>query len=218
MSKKYLITDTNTHLGFELLTKFINQGDEVIAVSTTKEDDSPYKKLSRKPVAVIPWDRKSPISAKNTVLKSITAAAALDGAVVLETPQLENKSLPELRFSEIESVLDCWIKGTLFIVKELLTHFTSLEKGILCLINHSQTGNSFNFILSDVIQGGFRGTLAALFNKGAYKNININGFVSQTKNISAYADFILKNINEKCYKLTGKLFQYQRKLGLFSSF
>jgi len=218
MAKRFLITDTNTHLGFELLTKLIYQGNEVIAVPTTIEDDSIYKKLPQKPIAVIHWDRKSPISARNTVLKCLNVGIDLDGAIILESPQIEDKALKELRFSDIETAFDSWIKGTLFIVKELIVHFASLKKGILCLINYSQARNNSTCMLSNVIRGSFRGMLSALFNAGEHKNLNINAFSSQTENVSAYADFILKNIKEKCYKLKGKLFQYQRKSGLFSSF
>ena len=207
--KTILVTDTHTQLGFHVCKLLLNQGFNVIALPTSAQERGSYDSLKKKPLFVIPWNRTSSISVKNVILKSLQRFQSIDAACVLHAPFLSANFFQEIKFIEIEQTLDAWIKGSLFLLRELMYHFTTQRQGILTLINLFKQTDSNSFLLDDFCKEGILSIGKSLSKEGKSSNIKINTILSRSADEKSYAEFIVKTIIEKCYKSYGKLFYFQ---------
>ncbi len=215
MKRVILITDIDTSLGEELVKRYLEKGYRVAAACTNpeKNTDSGNENL-----LILDWKRRSAISARNVILRLLTQYDQIDEALILESPLLERNLLQEVSFSAIESAVDQWIKGTLFLIKEILRIYTKRKEGILSLVNYSQQESGGLFPpLESALRGSFQAMAQSLFASNAQKNVCINGFESYCPRIKEFADFIVNTRFEKKRCLSGKWFRFQTKSRLFSS-
>jgi hypothetical protein len=204
--KRLLITDIDTPLGMELLVRFLKQGDEVIAVQSSKETGFKIPKLPSKPLAVIYWKKSSSLSTLNLIIKCKSTTNFLDGALLVNILPGEQSSITELSMSAIEHVIDNWIKGSLFFIKDFLDYFAKINNGMLSVITSLPETNKNSSLFTASFYSYFENLLSTLTRMYKHQDIGIHGFFIKQLKQDSSADAIVKNINEKCYKPGGKLF------------
>ncbi|RPJ09660.1 MAG: hypothetical protein EHM28_00955 [Spirochaetaceae bacterium] len=202
-----LCTDSDTSLGLSLVKNLVQQGLSVIAAPSHDQQKTDYSGMKKKPLVISPWNRKSPISAKNVVLQGTGRFKRIDAALILLSPGTITSSLNETRYIDIENAIDKWIKGTIFLTRELLSHFAEEKTGAICLVQHDPEDsdkNTINKLCTD--------TVVSFMEQSAQewksKDIMINRIYSRQTDIKGYADFIVSTVMEKCYKSSGKLFRF----------
>jgi hypothetical protein len=204
--KRLVITDTHTPLGLELLARFLEQGNEVIAVQSGKESGFKLPRLPAKPLAVIYWKKASSLSSRNLIITCKSICSSLDGAVLLNMPADQSRTFEELTPTVIEEVIDRWLKGPLFLVKDFLDYFTRLNRGMLAVITCSPQADQNTSLLGGGLYPYFEHVLTALLKLYKDREINLHGFFVKHVKEEITANYIIKNITEKCYKSNGRLF------------
>lgn len=219
MSRTVLITDIDTPLGFDLSKTFLEQGDRVIGTVAAPDKESDFKALNSSSFTLRRWQRSSPISAKSLLLNIINDFDNLDEALLLQTPSLPAKLLHEVTTAEIEQGVDLWIKGNLFLLKEILDIFKRGRGGVLALINYSPHDSTGILPpLESTLRGSFQALAKSLFSSYSLENLYINGFESNTMQSNDFADFIRQTLHDRGRRVSGRWFRFQAKSGLFSPF
>ena len=240
MEKVVLITDADTPLGYEIARKYIASGVRLIAASSSDEKIESFYSLGSERYLQVKWSRRSPISARNVILAGLNHFKRIDEAVILQTPYagLDRGSGKEtgkavsaedtvrtagtgrrrfcdIQFADIESVLDTWVKGNLFLIKDFARYRTGgaeeeMGSGI-ALVQYSEVNVSDFTPLEALILNGFESFIKTV--SGA--DVRINGFSSANTVITEYADFIFKTLQEKSVRFNGRIFRFQTRQGLF---
>jgi len=219
MSRIVLITDIDTPLGLDLSKTFLEQGDRVVGTFTAPDNESNLKALNSSSFTIRRWQRSSSLSAKNLLLSIINDFNNLDEALLLQPPSLPAKLLHEVTTAEIEQGVDFWIKGNLFLLKEILDIFNRGRGGVLALINYSPKDSTGILPpLESVLRGSFQALAKSLFSSYSQEHLYINGFESNTAESRDFADFIRQTLRDRGRRVSGRWFRFQAKSGLFSPF
>jgi hypothetical protein len=165
------------------------------------------------------WNPGSPISARALVLAAINRLEHIDDAVLICTPPSIRRQAADLNPGEIETVVNDYIKGWFFLVKELSAYLKNRENGTLALVL-SDIGvpgarDDVVDLMGPSVAASFRsfaqGLLAVSFGK-PYCTL---AFSSETGEDAGFASFIFKHIDEGSKRSSGKWFKYG-KLGIFN--
>ncbi|MBN1522899.1 MAG: hypothetical protein JW904_00340 [Spirochaetales bacterium] len=202
----FLVTDTHDSLGLAIIKNLLPAGHSVIAAPSHDNNIDNYKSLKKKPLAIIPWNKKSPISAKNVVLQGINKFSGIDDAILILSPDAPAGTITSAKYIDIENSIDIWLKGTLFILRELLVYFSTQQHGSLSCIQYDYEIPASP--INDICIQGISLFLEQCAAEWKNSNIHINRFYSRSADVSAFADFITSTIKEKCYKSSGKLFRF----------
>ena len=219
MSRTVLITDIDTPLGLNLSKIFLEQGDSVVGTVTAPDKQSNFTALNSSSFTLRRWQRSSSLSAKNLLLSIINDFNNLDEALLLQPPSLPAKLLHEVTTAEIEQGVDLWIKGNLFLLKEILDIFSRGKGGVLALINYSPKDSTGILPpLESVLRGSFQALAKSLFSSYSREDFYINGFESNTAESGDFADFIRQTLQDRGRRVSGRWFRFQAKSGLFPPF
>jgi NAD(P)-dependent dehydrogenase (short-subunit alcohol dehydrogenase family) len=218
MSRTAFITDLDTSLGVELARRYLDEGYRVFAtVSQTVEDEgaaySPLEKAAGENLTVQLWKRFSPFSAKSMILQAIAKYDNVDETLILGNPSLEAPDFHETDMALIDKTVDSWIKGSLFLLKEILSLYSTRGGGIIALISQKQAAS--NSPLEGAIRYGFSGICQALLKSHGSDNIAVNGFESSAELTEEFAEFIFRNLSERGRRVSGKWFRFHA--GILSS-
>ena len=215
MKKTILVTGKNTTLGNKLIDNFLNNGYRILAA--VEPDDAaptPDEKID-KDIITIPWNTRSPLSARNLVLSCLNTYGNIDEAVIIYSPGVENRPVHELPAALIEEAIDVKIKSLFFILKEILSHFQLEKKGSLSfLLNYE--GNDILPPLEAAASGGIKALINSLFPVYQNEPVKINGFESSSPKSDEFADFVIKILREKGNSSHGKWYKYSEKGKFFS--
>ncbi|NOY08635.1 MAG: hypothetical protein GXP33_07315 [Spirochaetes bacterium] len=244
MEKVVLITDVDTPLGYEIAGKYIASGIRLITASSSDEKIESFSSMGSERYLQVKWSRRSPISARNVILAGLNHFKRIDDAVILQTPYAGlnrgsgketgkisslavsaedsvhtagagRRRFCDIQFADIESVLDAWVKGNLFLIKELARYRTggAEEKtgSGIALVQYSEVNVSDFTPLEALILNGFESFIKTVSNA----DVRINGFLSANTVITEYADFIFKTLQEKSSRFNGRIFRFQTRQGLF---
>jgi hypothetical protein len=169
-------------------------------------------------LAVIDWNRQSPISAKNVLLSALNRFHSIDETLLLCTPELEQKLLQETATDTIDRAVDSWIKGALFLMKAVLELYGRKQAGFLGLINHiPQVEAAVPPPLENALRGSFTATAEAMFAGTGQKNIFVIGFESRSSKIEELADFIFETMKNRGLRTTGKWHRFPPRAGILSA-
>jgi NAD(P)-dependent dehydrogenase (short-subunit alcohol dehydrogenase family) len=135
MGDVFFITDVDTPLGKELAKLALQQGYTVFGtVAADNEGNDEQKtektraaiegKKAKETLKIEVWRRHSPVSARHILIKALTHFNTLDNIILLGNPVIERYELRQIPIQQIESLVDGWVKGNFFLVKELLNHFS----------------------------------------------------------------------------------------------
>jgi hypothetical protein len=231
MSKTILITDFDTPLGNILVETAVRSGYQVISTRNPAFPDPTEKKPTKKgrtkksaklnePLKkenpfILPWNRRSPISARSIIMKSLHSFNSIDHTLLLYTPLGETRPIHDLPGVSISDFIDSTIKGNLFLLKEILFHSQKNNQATLSLVINTEGSEIFS-PLDAVTHGAFESLAKSMFEFYQNESIAINGFKSESPNVQEFSDFILKTMEEKAAKNFGKWFRYSKRTSLFN--
>ncbi|MCK5152946.1 MAG: SDR family NAD(P)-dependent oxidoreductase [Spirochaetales bacterium] len=213
MKRKILITGLDSNLKTKLVELFL-ANNSIVAVSV----DSKNKKQSQKNnnLIEIPWNSRSPLSAKNIILDCQNKLDGFDEALTIFSSEHNNKPIHEISSSDIEDNIDTSLKGNIFILKEIILYFQNKGTGNISLI-HNINQNEILAPLYALSSGGLSALTKSLFASYQNEQLAINSFSSQSFEFEEYADYIFKNISERGKSVHGKLYKFQDR-GMLKSF
>ena len=218
MSRRAFITDIDTALGAELARLYIDSSCHVFGTINSRDSSEPdlspalksLKESAGELLHIETWHRHSPISAKNMILKALACFDVIDEFLLIGNPFHSAPALHSIEFRLLDKEVDSWIKGNLFLLREILVYTLEKNSGILTLIclNHNHPESS----LEETIRQGFLALADSLFKTYSNKGITINAFESQPGLIDEFAAYIFRHMSERGTKISGKLFKYRKGL------
>ena len=216
MGRTVLVTEGDSPLGAALSRLLLAKGCAVVATAARGseraaggEGDASEKPETRA-VLTVPWNRRSPVSARALLLSALNAFGAVDEAFILEAPAPDASPVHEASSADIEKAFDD-AKGAVFSVREVLQHFLPRKSGVLCLVSALHRAETPP--LEAGLREGFRGFASALLASPADTGIVINGFQAIGSGPDEFALFIEKTLEEKARKISGRWFTCQSKSG-----
>jgi NAD(P)-dependent dehydrogenase (short-subunit alcohol dehydrogenase family) len=211
MGKAVLVTEGDTPLGAALVSLFRAKGLSVVTTTPSGGDAAEQRAISENDsVRVVPWNRRSPLSARNVLLSSLNAFEALDEAFILEAPCPSANALPEAASAEIERSFD-EAKGPVFLAREVLSYFPRRKRGFLALVSFPSAGT--DTAVQAAMREGFRGFASSLMAGQNGTGIIINGFQSSGAGVEEFAEYIDRTLEEKARKISGHWFVCQPRSG-----
>ncbi len=212
MKRKILIAGLDSKLKAKLVKLFINN-NFTVAVSVNNKELPPDNKNNN--LIEIPWNIKSPLSAKNLILECQHKLNGFDEALVILSSQHSNKPIHEILSSDIEYAIDISLKGNIFLLKELILYFQNVKTGNISLVHNSPQSKIFAPLYA-ASAGGLAELTKSLFASYQNEQLTINSFMSGSELIEEYAEYIFHNISGRTKKLHGKILRFQDKLHPFS--
>ena len=98
---------------------------------------------------VLEWNPPSPVSAKTLVLSALNKMDHIDDAILVCVPPAYRKAPEDFSAAEIDSLIDCTIKGWFFLVRELTAAFRARKGGTLSLVLPELTAGFANKVGGD---------------------------------------------------------------------
>jgi len=211
MGKTILVTEGDTPLGAALVQLFHAKGFSVVATTPMGAEASPERRTSDEDsVRVVPWSRRSPLSARNVLLSALNAFDTLDEAFILEAPCPSANPLPEAASVEIERSFD-EAKGPVFLAREVLAYFPQRRRGMLAMVSFPSAGS--DTAVQAAMREGFRGLASSLMAGQNGAGIIVNGFQSSGVGVEEFAEYIDRTLEEKARKISGHWFVCQPRSG-----
>ncbi|GAB4221595.1 MAG: hypothetical protein Kow009_11710 [Spirochaetales bacterium] len=159
------------------------------------------------------WNKRSSLSAKSLVREVLCFSESLDEAFLVFEPPKEDRPFHEMPVSEMERTLDGWMKGFLFLGKELILHFQRQKKGMLTLVQYEPVPSLSP--LSQASSSFFRAFGNALFTQYQNEPFVLRGFQSGTPDVKEFARFLIST-REKPEKTYGRWSKYSGKTSFWS--
>jgi NAD(P)-dependent dehydrogenase (short-subunit alcohol dehydrogenase family) len=214
MARKILVTEGDSPLG-EALTRLLSaRGLSVVKLVSgetppgTAAGPNPPGTVSGQAPAAVPWNRRSPLSARTVLLNVLNTFDAVDEVLILEPPCAAHPTLHDMPSVEIERAFDD-ARGPIFLAREALAYFLGRHSGVLCMVS-TGTGTS---PLESSMRECFHGLCSSLLTANSGQGVVINGFQSGGVQPEEYAAFIEKTLEEKARKITGRWFTCQSRPG-----
>jgi len=219
MSRAAFISDIDTPLGNSLVRLYLQDQNHVFATYSGELDEEGEQDLeSLKATAgdallVDKWNRGSPISAKNMFLQALNHFDSLDEVVLLGNPSLSAPPLHEIAFETIDRTVDEWIKGNLFLLKNVLAQYLEKQGGLLALVNLRSSKPASP--LEEALQRSFLGLVHSLITSYGDRGINVIAFESTSEKAEEYPGFIYRNLSDSGSRSAGRWLRHRK--GLFSA-
>ncbi len=215
MGKAVLVTEGDTPLGAALVRLFRAKGFFVVTTTPAAGEGAEQRAIAEgDSVRVVPWNRRSPLSARNVLLSSLNAFDALDEVFILEAPCPSANALHEAASAEIERSFD-EAKGPVFLAREILSYFPQRRHGLLALVSFPSAGS--DTAVQAAMREGFRGFASSLMAHAAGDGLIINGFQSSGAGVEEFAGYIDQTLTEKARKISGHWFACQPRGGFQKS-
>jgi len=165
------------------------------------------------------WNPSSPISARTVVLAAENRLEHIDDAILVCSPPSIRTRAAELSLSDIEIMVNDYIKGWFFLVKELSAVFSAKRRGTLALVYPDIAPPSARDDSADILGPSALASFRALTNgllSAAHTEpyITVGFSISDAGNETAFASFMYKSIDEITNRSNGKL----HKFGKFNFF
>jgi len=211
MGKAVLVTEGDSPLGAVLVRLFRAKGYSVVT-TTPNGGEGAGQRVIREDDAqlIVPWNRRSPLSARNVLLATLNAVEALDEVLILQAPCPSANALPEAASAEIERSFD-EAKGPVFLAREVLSYFPPRRRGLLAMVSFPSAGS--DTAVQAAMREGFRGFASSLMTGQNGTGIIVNGFQSSGASVEEFADFIDRTLEEKARKISGHWFVCQPRGG-----
>jgi NAD(P)-dependent dehydrogenase (short-subunit alcohol dehydrogenase family) len=203
-----LITDAQTPLGESLVKLYLAKGCAVAATRSNQQSvESPLVSKSED-FLLVDWSRRSPISTRNVLLSALNRFQRIDQAIVLLSPSLERGLLHELSYETVERAVDCWIKGTLFLLKSVLELYrrqSPQSECVLALVGLAAQEEGTPFPpLEAALRGSFEATALSLFSSYNSPNIRVHGFQGFGPQLEGFAEYIVESLSAKSSGAPGR--------------
>ncbi|MDR3160755.1 MAG: hypothetical protein LBU28_03985 [Spirochaetaceae bacterium] len=162
------------------------------------------------------WNPGSPISARALALAAENRMAHIDEAVLICVPPGLYRPPEELSSTDIETLVNDYIKGWFFLSRELIGRFKARQAGVLTLVlsEPSVRGKDEPVdVAGGAVAAAFRALAQSLLAASAGKPYQVLGF-SGSGEPASFAAFIFKILEEGGKRNGGKWHKFG-KIGLF---
>lgn len=207
MKRKILITGLDSKLKTKL-SKLFMDGNYKVAVTVNSSNKKVNPGSSN--FIEIPWNNRSPLSAKNIILECQNKMEGFDDVLTIFSSEQNNKPIHEISSAEIESTIDSNLKGNLFILKEIILYFQKIGAGNISLIHDIEQGEILAPLYA-VETGGLSTLTKSLFVSYQNEQLTINSYRSNSGELTDYAEYIFNTISERTKPVHGKTFKFQAK-------
>ncbi len=211
MGKVILIAGSETLLGRKLIEKNLSDGNSVIAPVQSKSENSNEPKKNN--LFVVPWNKSSVISARTVVREGIRVFQKIDEFILVYSENKTNNQLIDFTTSEIDYSVESSINGIVYLTREILKIFESLNDKSLSFAMNSRNKN-----VANSLEKGFQGFFKEFADSIIQTNNNIYkcAFTTSVSEMDSYAHFISSILNEKPQKADKQWLYYSEKKNLFS--
>jgi len=165
------------------------------------------------------WNPGSPISARTLVLAAENRLGQVNEAIIVCDPPSVRSAAADLSMANVEVLVNDYIKGWFFLVKELAAVFRAHGGGVMALVCPETTGagdkDDAIDLLGSTALAAFRaltrGLLAVALSE-PYHTLGFSG--AEAGDDTGFAAFIFKQLDEGTRRNNGKLYKYG-KIGFF---
>ncbi|MGD0726267.1 MAG: hypothetical protein ABSB63_11965 [Spirochaetia bacterium] len=210
MPRTVLVTEGDSPLGGALARLLAARGLSVVKIVSGENPPTARSTVQGTvaPPAAVPWNRRSPLSARTVLLNALNTFDAVDEVLILEPPCATHPTLHDVSSVEIERAFDD-AKGPVFLAREALAYFLGRHSGVLCMVSAGSGSSPLECGMREC----FRGLCSSLLTANGEQGVVINGFQSGGVQPEEYAAFIDKTLEEKARKITGRWFMCQSRPG-----
>jgi NAD(P)-dependent dehydrogenase (short-subunit alcohol dehydrogenase family) len=214
MSSTLLVAGGDSALGNSIIEKALAAGYRVAATSRAV----PRKKTAKPPRPesdnrlIVPWSAQSPVSARNVILNTLSAFDAIDDAVVVHSLTRDKRPIHELPSAYLQESIDTYLKGYVFMIKELASHFSKKKSGTLSLVVNVE-GSEVLTMLDALVTAAFSALAKSMVTSYQNDTIRVNGFESASPDTADFAQFIWGTISGQ--RTSGRWHHHGEKGGLF---
>lgn len=204
MGKTILVTGKEGALGNGIAQHFLSQGWQVAASVPPRKESFPSVDQDRR-LFLFPWNRRSPVASKNFVLQSFEEFGSLDEAWVLITPERESFSLAELAPLMLDESLDQGVKGSLYLIRELLQRQLSNPTLVLRFVFFDEEPAALP-PLAALHYHGLRGAVNGLLLQARKRNAPVWAYESLAPRPEEFLTFITsgKNLHPGRWNIFGE--------------
>jgi len=189
MGKTILVTGKEGFLGNEISQHFLNQGCRVSASVPPRKEAFPSVDQDHR-LLQFPWSRRSAVAAKNFLLQTIQEFDTLDEAWIVITPERESFGLSELAPLALDESLDGTVKGTLYLVRELLQRQASQPSLVLRFVFYDEDPSTLP-PLAAVHYQGLKGLVTALLLQARKRHLTVWAYESLVPRTEEYLSYLL---------------------------
>jgi hypothetical protein len=213
MNKAVLIIGSETLLGRKLIEVYLNSGWKVIAPIMTSQET--MKESKKKNLLVIPWNRSSLISTKTVFREAVRVFGDLNKAIIVNPEPTSAPALEDTETEVMDEILNTYIHGTLYLIREILNFFNSREAGTLAFAE-TEKGLTPTTVLPAIISAAFHNTAEGIL-LSKFEGLKRCGFTSRLTEMEDYAQFIKRILESEDPKINGEWLQYSEKKNIFQS-
>lgn len=218
MSETVLVVDGETPLGRGLVRLFRQSGRRVI--TTCRKPEKTDAGDDGSDVVRAPWGRASPVSARNVLLKALTTFERLDTAVFTFSPSLKRVLLHETEYADIEAAVDEWVRGTLFLLREVIGQLVRQGSGTLALVQSFTREDSTEYPpLEAMVRGAIGDLSASLLASYGGEGLSFFRFETSSPKMEEYAKYVVDSLADASGRPSRqRTFHFRQPGGFFDRF
>ncbi|GMO47414.1 MAG: hypothetical protein Ta2G_02840 [Termitinemataceae bacterium] len=162
----------------------------------------------------IEWNPQSPISARSLCVSGENIMGSIDSIIISISGPPLNEELDFLP-ATIDSIINNYIKGPVFLLRECQKYFSGTEKksGTLALVLQEENSSSLLGAPVSAAWSAFVHSVLARCNQGRpvnYKTVGFNCAVNKPDQILDFSAFVYKTLNDEKKLENGKLYKYKK--------
>lgn len=183
-----LVVDGESPLGQGLVRLLGESGYRVAATCRSAEGATAG-------ILAIPWGRASTVSARNVLLQALAAFERLDLALFTFEPSLDRVLLHEASYADLESAVDRWVRGTLFLLRELIGQLVRQGSGTLALVQGFARGGAAESPPLEALVRGAVGELgSSLLASYGGTGVTVLSFETTSPEVDGYLRFVSRRL------------------------
>ena len=213
MNETILIIGSETLLGRKLVELYLDNSYRVIAPAMASRED--LKATEDKNLLVTPWNRESIISSKTVIREAVRNFKTIEETIVVNPELAESQILEDTDTETLDTVLNLYIRGTLYLVKEVVGCYRKQKRGVLAFAE-TEKGLHPPFMLPALVRGAFHGMAESLL-YSREEDILRCAFTSRLTEMEDYARFIKKILESGNPRIKGKWLRFSEKKNLFQT-
>ncbi|MFP4432106.1 MAG: hypothetical protein ACOCW6_05000 [Spirochaetota bacterium] len=210
MSTALLIAGFSEQLIRACVSEGQRKGFEILAALPVS---SSLAEFADPAVTAITWTPRSAISAKSLILKAYNRSQNLSEALlVVEIPQV-SRAFHEASYSDLDQMIDTYVKGPVFLARELLGTFVDRRRGGLSVVIRSSGYEASPIARS--LRTALESLFDSILNLYQRESVVLRGFLAGAEDEAEIARQVLEEIASFDRKPQKRFRRLGGKSGLF---